>query len=219
MQPRLPQLPQPALRRQWILHQPSFCREQLREHKLRPDNLTSTSGPGQILKWSDKCVASASSTTRTVAVAGCATQPASNHTADCDKNGGGILVVHIFGAGCTYSTPRPVITIGDGVNELLCIDVRAPTVVPDPSCGDSIASPQAYACTLPALTNAALLNTPLAVRVKWPQDTTVQYLAELAGRIPTNVTAPQTTNAVSEATVSYSCVDRTCNSTGAPRIV
>ena len=34
VQPRLPQLPQPALRRQWILHQPSFCREQLREHKL-----------------------------------------------------------------------------------------------------------------------------------------------------------------------------------------
>ena len=134
-------------------------------------------------------------------------------------NGGNILVVQTVGTGCTYSTPRPVITIGDGVNELLCIDVRAPTVVPDPSCGDSIASPQAFACTLPALTNAALLGKPLAVRVKWPQDTTVQYLAELAGRIPTNVTAVQTTNAISEATVSYSCVNRTCDLTGAPRVV
>ena len=74
--------------------------------------------------------------------------------------------------------------------------------------------PQAYACTLPALTNAALLGKPLAVRVKWPQDTTVQYLAELAGRIPTNVTAVQTTNAISEATVSYSCVNRTCDCDG-----
>ena len=33
VQPSLPQLSQPALRWQRVLHQPSFCREHLREHK------------------------------------------------------------------------------------------------------------------------------------------------------------------------------------------
>ena len=175
-------------------------------------------------RWADKCLIPTSSTTRAVAVAGCATVTqggASNRTSDCDARGGGNIAVRFFGAGCAHSTPRPTITLGDGVgvDALLCTNVRATTVVPDPGCHDAMNSPQAFACTLPALTNTALLGVPLAVRVKWLQNTTVRHLAELAGSTPTNVTAMRTTNAISEAAVSYSCVDRTCNPTGAPLVV
>jgi hypothetical protein len=127
-------------------------------------------GPGDILTGPNECTPStrASSTTRTTAVAGCASQSAFNLTSDCDMRGGGTLVVHAMDAGCALGTPRPIITIGDS---LICGNVSAPSsgLIPDPSCTIPTIA-QVFTCTMPTVPTA-LLGTPLAVRVKWHEAT------------------------------------------------
>jgi hypothetical protein len=165
-------------------------------------------------RWSDKCVASSSSTTRTVSVIGCSSQPTSNMSTNCDWRGNDTITLSAFGFGCTLSTPYPIVTIGDS---LMCTNVRVPSIVQDPSCANA-AVPQYLSCTLPSVPSS-MFGLPLAIRVKWVQNTKVSYLNKFAGgHAPANITALKTTNAKSEASISFSCLDRTCNGAGIPHV-
>ena len=178
---------------------------------------------GSTDRWADKCVLSASSTTRAVAVAGCGVQVGPNRTGECDSRGGTTIVVRVFGIGCSLSTPRPRVLLKGASRHtgvpvtVECTNVTAPSSVPDPGCIDP-QIPQALMCTLPKITDSALLDVPMQVTARWDKNTTVRYLADFKFGNATSVTVARTTTALSEATVSYSCLHRECNAAGTPRI-